>query len=77
MVAGAEAAGIPYQLELLTLGTTDAAGMQTARAGVPSGAISIPCRFVHTTSETVDMRDVEACVSLLVQLLQNEVTLQP
>jgi endoglucanase len=76
MVAGAEAAGIPYQLELLTLGTTDAAGMQTARAGVPSGAVSIPCRFVHTTSETVDIRDVEACVGLLVQLLQNEVVLQ-
>ena len=75
MVAGAEAAGIPYQLELLTLGTTDAAGMQTTRAGVPSGAISIPCRFVHTTSETVDIRDVEACVGLLVQLLQNEVAL--
>ena len=75
MVAGAEAGGIPYQLELLTLGTTDAAGMQTARAGVPSGAISIPCRFVHTTSETVDIRDVEACIGLLVQLLQNEISL--
>ena len=75
MVAGAEAGGIPYQLELLTLGTTDAAGMQTARAGVPSGAISIPCRFVHTTSETVDIRDVEACVGLLVQLLGNEISL--
>lgn len=75
MVAGARAADIPYQLELLRLGTTDAAGMQTARAGVASGAISIPCRFVHTTSETVDIRDVEACVALLTQLLGVEVAL--
>ena len=75
MVDRAEADGIPYQLELLKLGTTDAAAIQTARAGVPSGAISVPCRFVHTTSETVDTGDVEACVALLTGLLSNEVVL--
>lgn len=73
MIARAEADGIPYQLETLTLGTTDASGIQASRAGVPSGAISIPARFVHTTSETVDYRDVEACISLLAGLLQNEI----
>lgn len=71
MVARAEADGIPYQLELLTGGTTDAAGIQIARAGVPSGCISIPCRFIHTVSETVDINDVEACVKLLVGLLSH------
>jgi endoglucanase len=71
MVARAQADGIPYQLELLTGGTTDASAVQTARAGVPSGCISIPCRFIHTTSETVDIRDVQACVDLLVGLLRN------
>jgi tetrahedral aminopeptidase len=75
MVARAEADKIPYQLELLTLGSTDAAGIQTARAGVPSGCISIACRYVHTTSETVDLGDVEACVRLLQGLLQNPVQL--
>jgi endoglucanase len=70
MVGAAEANGIPYQLETLTLGTTDSAGIHVARAGVPSGAISIPCRFVHTVSETVDMRDIEACVDLLHQLVR-------
>lgn len=75
MIERAEADGIPYQLELLTLGSTDAAGIQVARAGVPSGCISIPCRFVHTTSETVDIRDVEACVQLLVGLVSNPVNL--
>jgi endoglucanase len=75
MIARAEADGIPYQLELITLGTTDAAGIQTARAGVPSGCISIPCRFVHTTSETVDIDDVEACVQLLTGLLSAPATL--
>jgi endoglucanase len=75
MINRAQSDGIPYQLELLTLGTTDAAGIQTARAGVPSGAISIPCRYVHTTSETVDINDVEACIKLLTGLVGNTVTL--
>jgi len=75
MIARAEADDIPYQRELLTLGSTDAAAIQTSRAGVPSGCISIPCRFVHTTSETVDTRDVEACVRLLVGLVGNAVEL--
>src|SRR5262249_15356695 len=75
MVNRAETDGIPYQLELLTLGTTDAAGIQASRAGVPSGCISIPCRYIHTTSETVDINDVEACVNLLTGLVSNPVAL--
>ena len=76
MINRAEADGIPYQLELLTGGTTDAAAVQTARAGVPSGCISIPCRYVHTVSETVDARDVQACVDLLAGLVSNPIELE-
>lgn len=75
MVARAEADGIPYQIEVLSGGSTDAAAIQIARAGVPSGCISIPTRFLHTTSETVDYNDVEACVRLLVGLVNNPVEL--
>jgi endoglucanase len=73
MIARAEADGIPYQRETLTLGTTDAAGIQASRAGVASGALSIPTRYVHTTSETVDSADLEACTALLAALLANPV----
>jgi endoglucanase len=73
MIARAEKDKIPYQLELLTLGTTDAAAVQTSGAGVPSGAISIPCRFVHTTSETIEISDVQACIKLLKGLLSNPI----
>ena len=75
MKARAEADNIPYQMELLTGGTTDSSAIQTSRAGVPSGVISIPCRFVHTVSETVDLRDVQACVDLLAGLVGNPVDL--
>jgi endoglucanase len=71
MIERAEKDKIAYQRELLSAGTTDASGIQMARAGVPSGCISIPCRYIHTTSETVDTRDVEACIALLTGLLKN------
>lgn len=75
MVNRAEADGIAYQRELLVGGGTDAGAIQVARAGVPSGCISIPTRFLHTTSETVDITDVQACIDLLTGLLSNEANL--
>ena len=54
MVDTAEKAGIPYQLEVLEGGTTDARAIQLTRAGVPAGCISIPCRYVHSPSENFD-----------------------
>ena len=71
----AEAAHIPYQLEVLDGGTTDARPMQIAGPGCAAGCISIPCRYVHTPSETVDANDVEHCIQLLVEILRNPIDL--
>ena len=73
MIERCQADDIPYQLELLTGGTTDAAAIQMAHAGAPSGCISIPTRYLHTTSETVDLDDVQACIRLLTGLLANPI----
>ncbi|OQY18849.1 MAG: aminopeptidase [Anaerolineaceae bacterium 4572_32.2] len=70
MIQQAKKAEIPYQLEVLERGTTDAAAMQLVRAGVPSGCLSVPCRYVHTPSEMVDEQDVENSVQLLLEVLQ-------
>jgi putative aminopeptidase FrvX len=69
MVETAERNKLPYQLEVLEGGTTDARAIQLSRAGVPSGCISIPCRYVHAPSEMVDLNDVQNAVKLLVALL--------
>ncbi len=71
----AEAAGLPYQREVLLGGTTDARSIQVARAGVPAGCLSVPCRYVHTPAEMVDYRDVQHSVDLLLALLREPVTL--
>ena len=69
MIEAARKNDIPYQLEVLTLGSTDARAMQLAHEGSAAGALSIPCRHVHTPSEMVSVRDVENAVSLLLALL--------
>jgi putative aminopeptidase FrvX len=71
MVAGSEKRGLPYQLEILEGGTTDARAMQITRAGVPAGCLSIPCRYIHSPSEMVDFMDVQNAVQLLVELVSN------
>lgn len=76
MIAAAEKAGLPYQIEVLESGTTDARAMQLTRAGVPSGCISIPCRYIHTPSEMVDINDVHNAVRLLLALLSNPINLE-
>ncbi|MGQ9681366.1 MAG: M42 family metallopeptidase [Anaerolineae bacterium] len=70
MVDTARAEGIPYQLEVLVGGSTDGMAMQTSRAGMPVGVLSIPTRYVHTPSEMVDYGDVQNTVRLLLALLR-------
>lgn len=55
---------IPYQIEVLTFGGTDAGVIHLTGAGVKTGGISIPTRFIHSPSEMVDMNDLKACVEL-------------
>ena len=75
MIRTAEAHGIPFQREVLAGGTTDAAAIQTTRAGVPAGCLSIPCRYVHTPSEMVDYGDVLNSVRLLKALLSGPIAI--
>jgi endoglucanase len=66
----AEKHRIPYQLEILPRGGTDAGGIQRSRGGVPSFTLSIPCRYVHTVNETASISDIDNTVALLARYLE-------
>jgi tetrahedral aminopeptidase len=68
MTEVATANKIPFQLEVLERGGTDAGAIHLSRAGIPSGALSIPCRYVHTPSEMADAGDVRHAAALLEKL---------
>ena len=65
----AEKKGIPYQMEVLDGGTTDAAAIQLTRMGVPSGTISVPTRNLHTPAEMIDINDYDAALKLLIEFM--------
>ncbi|HCR71265.1 MAG TPA: aminopeptidase [Anaerolineae bacterium] len=69
MIQTAEKSKIPYQREVLLGGTTDASVIQISRAGVMAGAISIPCRYVHSASEMIDIDDLKNSIKLLTAML--------
>ncbi|MFH1737382.1 MAG: M20/M25/M40 family metallo-hydrolase, partial [bacterium] len=69
-VETAESHKIPYQLEILPRGGTDASAMQRSGPGRPAITISVPCRYVHTVVESVHKKDLQAAVNLLVAWLK-------
>ncbi|ADB57229.1 M42 family metallopeptidase [Archaeoglobus profundus] len=66
----AEKNEIPYQLEVAEGGTTDATAIQLTKAGIPSGVVSIPARYIHSPVEVVDMRDMENSANLVARALE-------
>ncbi len=61
----AEKKKILYQRDVMPKGGTDAGGIQKARGGPAVFTLSIPCRYVHTTVEMVNLADVQATIDLL------------
>ncbi len=66
----AEAARLPYQLEVVEKEYTGGRAIQLSHAGVPVGCLSLPCRYLHSASEMVDYRDLQNGVRLLLELLR-------
>ena len=75
VVAGLEKAaaraGVKTQREVLSAGGNDAGAIQTTRAGVLAGTISIACRYVHSACETVSLADCEGAAKLLAEFLRD------
>ena len=71
-MATAEAEGLPYQIEAEPSVTgTDARSIQVARAGIPTGLVSVALRYMHTPTEAVCLDDLEATVRLLARFAQD------
>ncbi len=60
-----------YQIEATPRGTgTDANAIQVTRAGVATGLVSIPNRYMHTPNEIISFKDLESSVKILVEFIK-------
>ena len=70
LVQTAKEERIPYQLAGESRATpTDANVIQISRAGVATGLVSVPLRYLHTPVEVLSLSDIESAVKLLVSFV--------
>jgi putative aminopeptidase FrvX len=61
-----EAEGIPFTLSASSRATwTDADAFHASRAGVPTGLVSVPLRYMHSPVEVVQLDDVANAAKLI------------
>ena len=65
----AEEAGIPVQFEAMPGGGTDAGKMHLFGRGVPSLAIAVPVRYIHSHAGIMHLDDVENAARLMVEVI--------
>jgi putative aminopeptidase FrvX len=71
LIAAAEEAGLAYTLEAGSRSTgTDADAIHFSRAGIATGLVSCPNRYMHSANEIVDLGDLEDCACLISAYVQ-------
>ncbi|HET9920826.1 MAG TPA: M42 family metallopeptidase [Ktedonobacteraceae bacterium] len=70
LLHAADEAGIAYQLDPQASGTgTDTDVIQVVRGGVATGLLSIPCRYLHTGSEIVSLKDIDQVAEVIARFV--------
>lgn len=63
---------ICHQIEIFSRPTgTDANVIQISRDGIRTLLLSIPCRYMHSPVETIDIDDLKSCCTLITGLIEN------
>ncbi len=70
LIRTAEEHGIPWQIKQPGIGGTDAGAIHLARAGVPSVAVAVPCRYIHAPAALLDPADLAHTVELMAKTLE-------
>jgi endoglucanase len=65
LCAVARKAKIPFQRSILPRGGQDAGAIQRAGAGARTAAIVCGTRYIHTVTESIDKKDLQAAIDLV------------
>ena len=61
----ADEMNIPWQYKKPLTGGTDAGVIAKVREGVPSGVVSVPCRYIHSPISLLEIIDIERTCDLV------------
>jgi endoglucanase len=62
---------VPFQLDVIKKGGTDAHAIQLTRGGTYTGGISVPTRYIHSSGEMCALEDVQSCIDLLLRVCED------
>ncbi len=62
---------IPFQYKQPLGGGTDGGPISQSRKGVPTGVVSVPCRYIHSAISLLRLRDIQAAINLVHGFVQS------
>lgn len=70
LIRTAQANDIPWQFKQPGIGGTDIGAIHLAREGIPSVAVSVPCRYIHAPAALMDRDDLGHVIELMAKTLE-------
>ena len=67
LIKTAKQKAIPFQFKKVPLGGTDAGAIHLTKAGVPSGTVAVPCRYIHGPVSIIHIDDLKNTIRLVTE----------
>jgi endoglucanase len=61
---------IPFQFKKVPMGGTDAGAIHLTKAGVPSGTVAVPCRYIHGPASIIHIDDLKNTIKLVAEFVK-------
>jgi len=61
---------IPFQFKKVMVGGTDAGAIHLTKAGVPSGTVAVPCRYIHGPASIIHVDDLKNTTKLVSEFVR-------
>jgi endoglucanase len=61
---------IPFQFKKVPVGGTDAGAIHLTKAGVPSGTVAVPCRYIHGPASIMHIDDLKNTILLVTEFVK-------
>jgi putative aminopeptidase FrvX len=61
---------IPFQFKKVPMGATDAGAIHLIKAGVPSGTVAVPCRYIHGPASVTHIDDMRNTITLTTEFVK-------
>lgn len=70
LVKAAREKSIPFQFKKVMVGGTDAGAIHLTKAGIPSGTIAVPCRYIHGPVSILHINDLKNTTQLVSEFVR-------